>query len=487
MSSGAQFRVGIAVSLLGAGLAAPPALAVGGDQNSGEAGLYAGQCLLDEYAGLEPDDDLLYGARLGAFMTPTWSLEFSYQQLSTESALGVDLDITSYRGNALYNFLPGRRFRPFLTAGLSLESTEIDDQDADGPGVNLGGGVRWLLSDHFGLRLDGRFVYTDVGGSVDEGQTNIEATAGVVFAWGGGPPADTDRDGVPDRKDDCPGTPLGATVDLRGCPKDSDGDRVFDGIDACPDTASGCPVDDKGCPLDSDGDGVIDCQDKCAGTVKGCAVDAAGCPKDEDGDRVCDGTDTCAGTATGCTVDATGCPTDEDGDGVCDGIDECAGTVKGCTVDAAGCPKDEDGDRVCDGVDKCPGTLAGRTVDTVGCEVLFVPEKGDLVLEGVTFENDSAQLEPESVATLDSVAASLVAWSEVRVEVEGHTDSTGSDAYNLELSQRRAEAVRDYLVGKGVDAARLAAKGYGETQPITQNDTAEGRARNRRVELKKLS
>jgi len=450
-------RVGIAISLLGLGLAAPPALAIGGDENSAEAGVYAGQAILDEYGGLEPDDDMLFGARLGAFMTPTWSIEASYQQLSTDNALGTDLDVTSYRGNLLYNFLPGSRFRPFLTAGLGLETTEIDLKDSNGPGINLGGGVRWFLSDHLGLRLDGRYVYTDVGLGIDAWQSNIEATAGVVFAWGGGPPADTDRDGVPDRKDDCPGTPLGATVDLRGCPKDSDGDRVFDGIDACPDTAAGCAVDDKGCPLDTDGDGVIDCQDKCAGTAKGC------------------------------TVDATGCPKDEDGDGVCDGVDKCAGTAKGCTVDATGCPKDADGDRVCDGVDKCPGTPTGRAVDAIGCEVLFVPEKGDLVLEGVTFENDSAQLKPESAATLDPVAASLLAWSDVRVEVEGHTDSTGSDAYNLKLSQRRAEAVRDYLVSKGVDAARLEAKGYGETQPITTNDSAEGRARNRRVELKKLS
>ena len=482
----AQVRVGIVLSLIAVGLLTPQALAVAGDKNSVELGLYAGQAMLDEYGGLEPDDDLLYGARLGTFFTPTWSLEFSYQQLSTDSDLGLDLDVTSYRGNLLYNFLPGARFRPFLTAGLGLESTEVDSDNADGPGANVGGGVRWLLSDHWGLRLDGRYVLADVGGSIDEVQNNIEATAGIVFAFGGGPPPDTDQDGVPDRKDDCPGTPLGATVDLKGCPKDSDGDRVYDGIDACPDTAAGCPVDDKGCPLDSDGDGVIDCQDKCAGTAKGCRVDATGCPTDEDGDGVCDGVDTCPGTAKGCKVDATGCPTDEDGDGVCDGVDKCPGTAKGCKVDATGCPTDEDRDGVCDGVDKCPGTAAGRKVDAVGCEELFVPERGDLVLEGVTFENDSAQLKPESAATLDSVAASLLAWPEVRVEVEGHTDSTGSDAYNQKLSQKRAESVRDYLVAKGVDASRLSAKGYGEAEPIADNKSEDGRARNRRVELKKL-
>ena len=476
----------LGMSLLGSALAAPPVLAVAGEANSVELGLYAGQAILDEYNGLEPDDDLLYGGRLGSFITDTWSLEFSYQRLSTENDFGNELKLRSYRGNLLYNFAPGARLRPFLTAGLGYEKGDIDSANANGPGLNVGGGVRWLFSDHWGVRLDGRYVFTDVGGSVDEAQSNLEATAGVVFAFGGGPPPDTDKDGVPDRKDACPGTPLGATVDLRGCPHDADGDKVWDGLDTCPDTPAGCPVDEKGCPLDSDGDGVIDCKDTCASTRKGCKVDGSGCPTDADGDGVCDGLDTCEGTAKGCTVDDKGCPQDSDGDGVCDGLDKCEATAKGCMVDASGCPKDSDGDKVCDGLDKCPGTPAGQAVDTVGCQALFAPEKPTLILEGVTFENDSAQLKPESAATLDSVAASLVASPDVRVEVEGHTDSTGSDAYNLKLSQKRAESVRDYLVSKGVPAARLEAKGYGESQPIAKNDSEQGRARNRRVELKKL-
>ncbi len=486
MTTAGHMRVPIVCSLLVWVLAIPQTWAVAGDKNSVEAGLYVGAGILDEYGGIEPDDDRLYGARIGAFMTSTWSLEFSYQRLSSDNDLGTKVDVTSYRGNLLYNFAPGSWFRPFITGGLGLEATEIDNADANGLGVNLGAGARMLLSDHFGLRVDGRFVFTDVGGSIDDTQSNLEGTVGVAFAWGGGPPADTDRDGVPDRKDDCPGTPVGATVDLRGCPHDADNDRVWDGLDMCPNTPAGCPVDEKGCPLDTDADGVIDCQDKCPDTPTGCKVDSSGCPTDADGDGVCDGLDTCESTVRGCAVDATGCPKDSDGDGICDGLDKCDGTAKGCTVDATGCPKDTDGDKVCDGLDKCPGTPAGQAVDSVGCQALFAPEKPTLILEGVTFENDSAQLKPESAATLDSVAASLVASPDVRVEVQGHTDSTGSDAYNLKLSQRRAEAVRDYLVSKGVPAARLEAKGYGESQPIAKNDTGEGRARNRRVELKKL-
>ena len=482
----------VAASLVVVGLTllfAPFAHATGGEQGSWEAGFFVGYGLPDQYAWYEPANDLLWGARIGAFQSPTWSVELSFQQFSSTIEVPQttqDFEISSVRVNGLYNFLPGNRLRPFVTFGAGLEVTDAAGIHSPDPGLNLGGGVRWLLGDFYGVRLDARYVYTDVGGTVGDWQGDMEANAGVLFTWGGNPPPDADGDGVRDRKDKCPGTPRGAIVDERGCPSDADGDGVFNGIDVCPDTRKGCPVDARGCPLDSDGDGVIDCDDKCAGTPAGCQVDTTGCPKDADGDGVCDGVDKCPGTVKGCEVDATGCPKDADGDGVCDGIDKCPGTAKGCTVDASGCPKDADGDGVCDGVDKCPATPAGRKVDEKGCEPLPLPQKEPLVLEGVNFENDSAKLAPESSVTLDAVAASLLAWSEVKVEIAGHTDATGSDAYNLKLSERRASSVLDYLASKGVDASRLAAKGYGESQPVAENKTAEGRARNRRVELKRL-
>jgi len=101
----------------------------------------------------------------------------------------------------------------------------------------------------------------------------------------------------------------------------------------------------------------------------------------------------------------------------------------------------------------------------------------------VNFDNDSASLRPESIAVLDNAAVTLKEWGEIKVEVAGHTDSVDSDAYNLRLSQRRAEAVRDYLIRQGVAAERLTAKGYGEASPVADNKTAEGRFKNRRVEL----
>ena len=139
-------------------------------------------------------------------------------------------------------------------------------------------------------------------------------------------------------------------------------------------------------------------------------------------------------------------------------------------------PADSDGDGVTDDMDACPGTPAGAKVNAKGCEE-------QLVLQGVTFENNSAKLTANSTLTLDSVATILKQRPNFKVEVRGHTDSVGSDENNMKLSQRRAESVMDYLVSAGVPAARLSANGYGETLPVASNDTAEGRAQNRRVAL----
>ena len=139
---------------------------------------------------------------------------------------------------------------------------------------------------------------------------------------------------------------------------------------------------------------------------------------------------------------------------------------------------DLDGDGVLNEHDKCPNTRPGAVVDLDGCEVEAVIE-----LEGVHFDFDKATLKPEAMAILDEAAALLAKHERVVVEVAGHTDSMGSEEYNQKLSQRRAKAVQDYLVESGVRASRLTAKGYGESMPVASNDTEEGRAENRRVEL----
>ena len=172
-------------------------------------------------------------------------------------------------------------------------------------------------------------------------------------------------------------------------------------------------------------------------------------------------------------------PADTDGDGVLDGADRCPGTPAGAAVDASGCELDSDGDGVVDRLDKCPGTPAGTAVDTDGCPLVTV-----INLEGVNFRTNSADLVDGADDLLDTQAATLVANPGVTIEVAGHTDSDGEASYNEGLSQRRAEAVRAYLIGKGVGADRISAKGYGESEPIADNAFKAGKAANRRVELR---
>jgi len=309
-----------------------------------------------------------------------------------------------------------------------------------------------------------------------------------VFTRGGRPPLDSDHDGVPDKRDACPDTPVGATVDARGCPADSDRDGVYDGLDQCPGTPVGARVNAKGCPSDEDGDGVLDGLDQCPNTPAGARVDAKGCPIDSDRDGVPDGVDQCPNTPTGAIVDKAGCPLDSDKDGVPDGIDKCPNTPPGTEVDSVGCQrfKDSDGDGVDDSKDKCPNTPPGTRVDAAGCPILFTPERTPVILRGVIFETGKSALKPESFTVLDIVAQSLTANPDIRIEIAGYTDNTGTVATNLRLSQARADAVRAYLGSKGVAPGRMVAKGYGATNPIASNSSAAGRTQNRRVELHQL-
>ena len=491
IGSRARAVVGLVVGLVAvaAVVTAPPLEAAGGERGDWDVGLFGGYGFPDDVGDGEVEDDVLYGARFGGFFTPAWAWEVSAQRLAAQFDVGgEDIDEDAARLNIVRLFRKEATIRPFITAGLGWESL---DTDAGGGleetdiGANFGLGVRWFMTEHFGLRLDGRWASVDYGDVVGDRVRNVEASLGASWTFGGGPPADTDGDGVSDGRDRCPGTPKGALVDERGCPKDADGDGVPDGLDRCPGTPAGTPVDASGCPKDEDADGVHDGLDKCPGTPRGATVDASGCPKDSDGDGVYDGLDRCPNTPAGSVVDANGCPRDSDGDGVYDGTDRCPDTPRGVAVDASGCPKDADGDGVPDGTDRCPDTPKGTKVDAKGCPILFEEGRNTLTLEGVTFDYDSDHLTAAAQEVLNRVAESLREWPEIRVEVAGHTDSKGGDAYNLKLSQRRAEAVRAHLASRGVDAARMTAHGYGETEPVADNKSDAGRAKNRRVELKK--
>jgi OOP family OmpA-OmpF porin len=140
-------------------------------------------------------------------------------------------------------------------------------------------------------------------------------------------------------------------------------------------------------------------------------------------------------------------------------------------------PVDTDGDGVPDARDQCPTTPRGEPVDAMGC--------GFQVRLSVQFENNSAKLKPDSLPELDTAASLLNRVTSITAVIEGHTDSVGDAAYNQKLSQQRAQSVTDYLVSKGVSSSRLQAKGFGESQPIADNATADGRAQNRRVLMRR--
>jgi OOP family OmpA-OmpF porin len=183
-------------------------------------------------------------------------------------------------------------------------------------------------------------------------------------------------------------------------------------------------------------------------------------------------------------VDANGCTIvlDDDGDGVPNDMDRCPNTMAGVRVDANGCEVDGDGDGVVDRLDRCLDTRAGAAVDVNGCEI-----QDEITLPGVNFETNSDRLVPEAVDVLDEATQTLLRNPQLIVEVAGHTDSDGAADYNLDLSNRRAVAVRQFFIDRGVPADQLSARGYGESQPIADNNTAAGKAMNRRVVLRVLS
>lgn len=232
-------------------------------------------------------------------------------------------------------------------------------------------------------------------------------------------------------------------------------------------------------PVDTDGDGVPDPADRCPGSAPGSIVDAEGCELDSDSDGVPDRVDRCPGTPAGASVDGSGCELDSDRDGVVDSRDACPDTPPGTPVGNDGCALDDDRDGVLNPDDACPDTRRGARVDFRGCEIV-----DRIDLPGVNFETNAEVLLRSSRNTLDGAVQTLRKYPDIEVECAGHTDSRGAASYNQSLSQRRAQTVCDYLEREGISAARLSVRGYGESRPIADNDSAEGRAANRRVTLR---
>ena len=236
--------------------------------------------------------------------------------------------------------------------------------------------------------------------------------------------------------------------------------------------------------IDTDGDGVLDMWDACDNTPPGVEVTSRGCElknidRDSDEDRVFDSTDECPNTPIGVPVDRRGCSLDSDMDGVTTGKDRCPATRAGAEVNIYGCENDDDRDGVPNHRDSCPDTRTGARIDVRGCEI-----KDIISLPGVNFETGFDILIPGTELILEEAAATLIRYPEMNIEVAGHSDDVGDAASNEGLSERRAKTVHNHLIQYGVAEDRLTFKGYGESQPIADNSTADGRATNRRVELR---
>jgi OmpA-OmpF porin, OOP family len=471
--------------------------------------------------------------RLGIWLPLNFSLEGEGMFSSPKDTAGVNsVSVRTLGVSALYNFPVGGSNSAFLKAGIGstrygcpANTTRL----ACGSSTALigGAGLRIALTPVLMVRADGLLLRNRSAerGSV-KAQTimNYGASLGLSLMLGSKPILDADGDGVLDNRDRCTDTPAWASVDSRGCPSDSDGDGVPDGVDRCSTTVAGAAVDERGCSRDSDGDNIADGLDRCPDTPAGVLVDPHGCPKDSDGDKIPDGLDRCSETPRGATVDALGCPGDEDGDAVLDGLDRCPRTAAGATVNASGCaagqtpggaaPSAQPGGQPAapqpnpaqqvkpaaprPGVGRPPPRVqpdtVGRPVPRPNVTVptpapAAKPARGALtagVIPGVAFDPGTARLLPSSYVALDSVALLLKADPNARVEIGAHTDNSGAPADNLRVSALQAEAVRDYLVVKGVAYQQLVARGYGSTVPLTRNATPRAQAANRRVELRPI-
>jgi outer membrane protein OmpA-like peptidoglycan-associated protein len=470
--------------------AVPPAVA----QSAGtfELGGFGRYTFYDDEAGL--DDRFGGGGTLGFYFLRNFAIEGEATYHKTRDSFSNDVSNTRLIGRLVFNIPLGGFASAFQLGGGYVRNMYGSDVDADENGIHGIAGLRLGLAENWAFRLAGTvdWISSPELAAADNNQ-NLGAQAGLSLLFGNS--YDRDKDGVRDGEDACPNTPRGEQVDGNGCSasqRDSDRDGVRDNADKCPDTPSGETVDAEGCSAgqkDADKDGVTDASDKCLNTPAGEEVDSDGCSasqRDTDKDGVADARDKCPDTPAGEKVDADGC-SDNDKDGVSNAADQCPDTPAGEPVDSRGCSRDSDADGVPDGKDECPNTPNGAPVDERGCRILFQGGEKRVVLQGVNFEFDKATLTEDSRAILLEVAKSLAANPGVRVEVGGHTDSRGSNAYNLNLSRERAKTVEDFLEANGVSPAQISSRGYGEARPVASNRTDEGRAQNRRVELNRLN
>ncbi|MBM4342944.1 MAG: OmpA family protein [Deltaproteobacteria bacterium] len=453
---------------------------------------------------------------------------------SFRNGTGGSATIWGMRANAIYSFADKEaKIRPFVTAGAGLEAFRASKsqealkalntfaKDADQDVVYLlGAGVQWQFLHRLGLRFDAR--YTAMGGKEEANQkgeaanhlaSNFEGLVSLAYTLGG-KPGDADMDGILDGIDKCEEQPedKDGFQDADGCPEpDNDGDGILDvdpkdaaASDKCPNEPEDKDgyMDYDGCPeLDNDEDGVLDADDKCPTQKedKDGFEDNDGCPEiDNDKDGIPDTKDKCKNEKEDMDgyQDEDGCPElDNDGDGIPDAKDKCPNEAetKNGFQDEDGC-KDDDPDDDKDGVsnskDKCPDKPETKNgfQDEDGCPDDLPKElkKFQGAMKGIEFETGSAKIAAKSNKVLDEAAKNLVAFPDSKVEVSGHTDNQGDVEANKKLSLDRANAVKDYLVSKGVKAENIVAVGHGDSKPVADNKNKAGQAKNRRIEFRLL-
>jgi len=352
----------------------------------------------------------------------------------------ISKDYLSVDGVVKFNISEGK-YVPYLFAGYGISKFGTDSSkhgnfpSTEAARTILGGiGFNYYFSDNWAINASTSYRSVNETGAYN----HLQHAIGVSFNFGA---QDSDKDGLSDKKDVCPEIP--GLKEFDGCP-DTDGDGIPDNKDACPEEAGSAEM--NGCP-DSDGDGVTDIEDACP--------DKAG------------------------SVEMNGCP-DSDGDSVADNLDKCPEQAG----DAAnnGCPLDDsDGDGVADKDDACPDE-AGEA-DNNGCPA--VPQKLIDFLQGdnskILFRADSYAISNNATSKLNSLKAILKEYPDASIIIEGHASEDGSSEYNMKLSDKRANSVKDALIAAGIDPNHLETKAYGETKPVGDNNTKSGRAANRRV------
>jgi len=403
----------------------------------------------------------LVGLRISRYLTSRWAMEGVILYVPTESKtkVGSDNEVsgTLYHLDGLYHFPNKTKWLPFLAAGVGAMTLSGSNTGADNNlMLNYGGGIKYLYSDKMSLRADVRQVLLD-DVSIEH---NMVYTVGLEFSWGRGGNTNAQSDSAPisnatsqsAQEETAPASAGAAAL------RDSDKDGVPDALDLCISTALGIAVDKEGCPIDSDGDGTPDHRDKCPDTPKGLITDKNGCTLDTDQDGVPDSKDFCANTPKGVAVDEKGCPLSK----------------------SAGSEADSDGDGVADSLDKCPGTPLGTRVDENGCP-MEIKEK-TTTESHIRFETGKSKIREDFMGEVKRVADYLKKFPETGIDIEGHTDTTGPERLNIRLSLERAESLKNALVTRfGIKATRLSTKGHSFKRPIADNNTVEGREKNRRV------